>query len=94
MHDVYIRFADNKTKPYRPCVFCGVTKSDITRYVLSAYKHEQEIINKKSVTALAQLRRYGITRSDAKILADCGTSSDLVCERKSVGQPAGGIIHV
>ena len=90
MHDIFIRFADNKTKPYRPCLFCGVTKSDITRYVLSAYKHEQTIIIKKRVT----LRRYGITKSDAKILADCGTSSDLVCERKSVGHTAGGILHV
>ena len=74
------------------CVFCGMTKSDISRHMLSAPRHEQTIIDisllKKSerIAALAQLRRNGISHSNVTVLACEGTSSDLVCEGKSEGE--------
>ena len=73
-------------------MFCDVIKSDISLHMLSAHKHEQKIIdisllNKiERLASLTQLRRDGIWKSNATILAEGGTSSDLVCERKSVGE--------
>ena len=89
---IVITFPDRKTKPHRPCVFCGVTKSDISRHMMSAHRHEPAIIDialldkNERITALAQLRRDGISQSNATILAGGGSSSDLVCERKSEGE--------
>ena len=87
VHDI----PDRKTKPHRPCVFCGVTKSDISQHMLSAQRHEQVIIDiallnkSKRIAALAQLRINGISQSNATILARGGTSTDLVCDWKSEG---------
>ena len=92
MHDILITFPDRKTKPHRPCVFCGVTKSDISRHMMSKHRHELVIIDialrskSERIMALAQLRRDGIGQSNATILASGGSSTDLVCERKCEGR--------
>ena len=94
----FLRLQTERQKTYRPHVFCGVTKSDISRHMMSAHRHEQTIIDiallnkSERIVALAQLRRDGNGQSNATILAGGGSSSDLVCERKSVGV-GGSALH-
>ena len=92
MKFLYFTFPDTNTQKYRPHVFCGVTMSDISQHMMSAHRHKQTIIDiallnkNERIAAVAQLKRYGIIQSNATILAGGGSSSDLVCERKSVGE--------
>ena len=65
--------SDRSSKPFRPCLYCGVFQAQLNRHLKTVHKNEKEIkeimsLPKQRLQEFNQLRKEGISLHNKKIL--------------------------
>ena len=84
-------FSAFRTKPRRPCIFCGQLFAAVKSHQLASHKDEDEIIaiqllsNADRIIAFQKLRRQGIVQYNKTLVAKGAKSHEFMSERLSGG---------
>ena len=87
-------FSASRTKPRRPCIFCGQLFAAVHSHQLASHKDEDEIIaiqllsKADRIAAFGKLRRQGIVQYNKTLVAKGVESHGLMSQRLSGGPKA------
>ena len=82
----------SQKKPSRPCCFCGIFQTRLTRHMKTVHKKEKKVVEIMKLPiyeqnlAFANLRKEGIFNYNVKLLNAGEEQDTLLCERKQVSK--------